>query len=1056
MLINATQQEELRVALVDGQKLYDLDIETPSREQKKSNIYKGRVTRIEPGLEAAFVDYGADRHGFLPFKEISRNYFDPQSTANGNRPSIREAIREGQELVVQVEKEERGNKGAALTTFISLAGRYLVLMPNNPRAGGVSRRIEGDDRQEIREVMSSLDIPDGMGLIVRTAGVGRSQEELQWDLDYLLHLWKAIETASSQKKASFLIYQESNIIIRALRDYLRVDIGEILVDNPTVHRQAQDFMQQVMPHNLSKLKLYQDSVPLFTRFQIESQIETAYLREVSLPSGGGIVIDYTEALVSIDINSARATRGADIEETALTTNLEAAEEIARQLRLRDLGGLIVIDFIDMNIARNQREVETRLREMLKMDRARVQVGRISRFGLLEMSRQRLSPSLDEASHMICPRCNGQGTIRNIDSLALSVLRLIQEEAMKDKTGRVIVQLPVKVATFLLNEKRETIRIIEQRHRVSVMLVPNESLETPHFKLNRLRMDELSEAQLPSYTLAEDFEEQLEASPVNTTARGLDEEPIVKGVTPTTPAPIPPTPTPKPEVNPSFFHWLWSTLFRQTPPEPPSRTERSNRSGTRSTKTEKAHRERAGRRSEVESAVEPAIATKDSGTPTASLISPAATVSPVEDSIPESKPSPETPVPATILDESSSEQTSESTVAHTETEEEPSGSRNRRGRRGGRRRRRNETGAPAEESASTSTDSNSDGQDTDHATFSTGDTESHDAITTTAATAATTATTHPDKPQRRIRSGRPRLSRDAIAKLRATEKEAEITPPPATAEVLAPPPPFPMEYPVAEEVEQRERVNVRHTAASPSSAAPSETESSLPLQSESVESSQSVVSEPATEDNTVSALLPEKEAISPEVASSEPSDMVSLTPSASTSDGITIGETENAAIAPATTESEAVTPISVAPVTTESEAVTSLSDTTTEEVTDAPSNVVATDTALKSSETTDVSPNAAIAADTTLESSETMDAPSDVVTTAPIQESDSAAVPLQEDTISVEVEGEVVVASLTASDTVGQFEPIPEEIPQFTPDRPPFPESSDSPSTAPDTDQKPQS
>ncbi len=534
MLINATQQEELRVALVDGQKLYDLDIETPSREQKKSNIYKGRVTRIEPGLEAAFVEYGADRHGFLPFKEINRSYFDPHAS-EGGRPSIREAIREGQEIMVQVEKEERGNKGAALTTFISLAGRYLVLMPNNPRAGGVSRRIEGDDRQEIREVMSSLDIPEGMGLIVRTAGVGRSQEELQWDMDYLLHLWKAIETALPQKKAPFLIYQESNIIIRALRDYLRADIGEILVDNPAVHRQAQDFMQQVMPHNLNKLKLYQDNVPLFTRYQIESQIETAYQREVTLPSGGGIVIDYTEAMVSIDINSARSTKGSDIEETALTTNLEAADEVARQLRLRDLGGLVVIDFIDMNAARNQREVETRLREALKMDRARVQVGRISRFGLLEMSRQRLSPSLDEASHVICPRCNGQGTIRNIESLALSVLRLIQEEAMKDKTGRVVVQLPVKVATFLLNEKREAIRAIEQRHRVGVLLIPNESLETPHYKLSRLRMDELSEDQLRSYTLAEAYEEQIEtkSSPV---ARGSDEEPVVKGVAPASPAP----------------------------------------------------------------------------------------------------------------------------------------------------------------------------------------------------------------------------------------------------------------------------------------------------------------------------------------------------------------------------------------------------------------------------------------------------------------------------------------------------------------------------------------
>ncbi|MFZ1640797.1 MAG: Rne/Rng family ribonuclease, partial [Candidatus Contendobacter sp.] len=669
MLINATQQEELRVALVDGQKLYDLDIETPAREQKKSNVYKGRVTRIEPGLEAAFVEYGADRHGFLPFKEINRSYFDPHA-AEGGRPSIREAIREGQEIMVQVEKEERGNKGAALTTFISLAGRYLVLMPNNPRAGGVSRRIEGEDRQEIREVMSSLDIPDGMGLIVRTAGVGRSQEELQWDMDYLLHLWKAIETALPQKKAPFLIYQESNIIIRALRDYLRADIGEILVDNPAVHRQAQDFMQQVMPQNLNKLKLYQDSIPLFTRFQIESQIETAYQREVSLPSGGGIVIDYTEALVSIDINSARATKGADIEETALTTNLEAADEVARQLRLRDLGGLVVIDFIDMNIARNQREVETRLREALKMDRARVQVGRISRFGLLEMSRQRLSPSLDEASHMICPRCNGQGTIRNIDSLALSVLRLIQEEAMKDRTGRVVVQLPVKVATFLLNEKREAIRVIEQRHRVGVLLIPNESLDTPHFKLNRLRMDELTEDQLRSYTLAEDYEEPLEAK-ASPAARSTDDEPVVKGVAPSTPAPTPPAPTPKPEVNPSFFGWLWSNLFGQPPQQQP-KDERPVRTGTRPAKPDRHRRDRPGRRPETESAMEAPDAK-----PAAASIVPkpvaAAIPSPAEDLRPESPP---VARPAAVLVGDAEEDV----AAAPETEEESPGARGRRGRR----------------------------------------------------------------------------------------------------------------------------------------------------------------------------------------------------------------------------------------------------------------------------------------------------------------------------------------------------------------------------------------
>ncbi len=789
MLINATQQEELRVALVDGQKLYDLDIETPAREQKKSNVYKGRVTRIEPGLEAAFVEYGADRHGFLPFKEINRSYFDPHA-AEGGRPSIREAIREGQEIMVQVEKEERGNKGAALTTFISLAGRYLVLMPNNPRAGGVSRRIEGEDRQEIREVMSSLDIPDGMGLIVRTAGVGRSQEELQWDMDYLLHLWKAIETALPQKKAPFLIYQESNIIIRALRDYLRADIGEILVDNPAVHRQAQDFMQQVMPQNLNKLKLYQDSIPLFTRFQIESQIETAYQREVSLPSGGGIVIDYTEALVSIDINSARATKGADIEETALTTNLEAADEVARQLRLRDLGGLVVIDFIDMNIARNQREVETRLREALKMDRARVQVGRISRFGLLEMSRQRLSPSLDEASHMICPRCNGQGTIRNIDSLALSVLRLIQEEAMKDRTGRVVVQLPVKVATFLLNEKREAIRVIEQRHRVGVLLIPNESLDTPHFKLNRLRMDELTEDQLRSYTLAEDYEEPLEAK-ASPAARSTDDEPVVKGVAPSTPAPTPPAPTPKPEVNPSFFGWLWSNLFGQPPQQQP-KDERPVRTGTRPAKPDRHRRDRPGRRPETESAMEAPDAK-----PAAASIVPkpvaAAIPSPAEDLRPESTP---VAKPAAVL----VEDVEEDVAAASETEEESPGARGRRGRRGGRRRRRGEapasadTGPPSLEASEESEEgeegsmTGEQGQEPMKPDEWVASTPPHPTVGSSVTAAS---------PARRIRSGRPRLPREVLAAARAASET--ITPSPAK-EPLAPPPPPPpsLEYPIAEE------------------------------------------------------------------------------------------------------------------------------------------------------------------------------------------------------------------------------------------------------------------
>ena len=499
MLINATQPEELRVAMVDGQKLYDLDIETPSREQKKSNIYKGKITRIEPSLEAAFVEYGSERHGFLPLKEISPSYFS--RTTEGGRVNIKEVLREGQEVMVQIDKEERGNKGAALTTFISLAGRYLVLMPNNPRAGGVSRRIEGEDRSELRDIMADLAIPDSMGLIVRTAGVGKSGEELQWDLDYLLRLWTAIEEASRGQAAPFLIYQESNIIIRAIRDYFRQDIGEILIDDPGVFQQGRDFMQQVMPQNINKIKLYQDSVPLFSRYQIESQIETAFQHEVRLPSGGAIVIDHTEAMVAIDINSGRATKGSDIEETALNTNLEAAEEVARQLRLRDLGGLIVIDFIDMTPERNRREVENRLFESLKVDRARTQVGRISRFGLLEMSRQRLRPSLGESSSLICPRCRGTGHIRSVQSSALSILRMIQEEAMKENTAAVHVHLPIDTATFLLNEKRMEIGAIESRIGTPIMVVALPDMETPHYHIRRLRIDEYeAEADIPSYEI----------------------------------------------------------------------------------------------------------------------------------------------------------------------------------------------------------------------------------------------------------------------------------------------------------------------------------------------------------------------------------------------------------------------------------------------------------------------------------------------------------------------------------------------------------------------------
>jgi ribonuclease E len=487
MLINATQTEELRVALVDGQRLYDLDIESGSREQKKSNIYKGKITRIEPSLEAAFVDFGADRHGFLPLKELSNSYFS--KNPGSGRVNIKEVMREGQEVIVQVDKEERGNKGAALTTMVSLAGRYLVLMPNNARAGGISRRIEGDERTELREAMKGVTGPDDMGVIVRTAGSGRSSEELQWDLDYLMQLWQAIHGASERRNAPCLLLQESNVVIRAIRDYLRQDIGEVLIDNQSAYDEAIGFVQQVMPQYESKFKLYEDKVPLFNRYQIESQIETAFQREVKLPSGGSIVIDPTEALVSIDINSARATKGADIEETATTTNCEAAEEIARQLRLRDMGGLVVIDFIDMHSNRNQREVENRLKNALEMDRARVQVGRISRFGLMEMSRQRLRPSLGETSGHVCPRCSGTGVVRDLPSLSLSILRLIEEEAAKENTGQIRAEVPLNVGSFLLNEKREVIADIENRHNARIVVLPNPHMDTPHYEVTRLRPDD---------------------------------------------------------------------------------------------------------------------------------------------------------------------------------------------------------------------------------------------------------------------------------------------------------------------------------------------------------------------------------------------------------------------------------------------------------------------------------------------------------------------------------------------------------------------------------------
>ncbi len=497
MLINATQAEELRVAIVDGQNLYDIDIEQPSKEQKKSNIYKGKITRLEPSLEAAFVEYGAARHGFLPLKEISRDYF--QAGVDHNKAGLKELLREGQEVVVQVDKEERGNKGAALTTFISLAGRYMVLMPNSPTAGGVSRRIEGEDRAELKKAMDALTIPDDMGVIIRTAGVGRDAEELQWDLDYLVSVWKAVTDAALSKPSPFLIYQESRLIIRALRDYMRPDIGEILVDTDEMYAEAREFVEQVMPHNMRKLKHYTDDTPLFNRFQIESQIESAYEREVRLPSGGALVIDQTEALTAIDVNSARATKGSDIEETAFNTNLEAAEEVARQMRLRDLGGLVVIDFIDMSSNRHQRDVENRLQQALKQDRARVQVGRISRFGLLEMSRQRLRPSLGESSQIVCPRCEGHGRMRSVESLSLSILRLAEEHAMKDNTGQVLVQAPIEIATYLLNEKRRALSEIEQRHDAPIVIVADDQLQTPHFEVTRIRENELGEETTkPSY------------------------------------------------------------------------------------------------------------------------------------------------------------------------------------------------------------------------------------------------------------------------------------------------------------------------------------------------------------------------------------------------------------------------------------------------------------------------------------------------------------------------------------------------------------------------------
>lgn len=736
MLINATQREELRVAIVDGQSLFDLDLEIPSKEQKKSNIYKGRITRVEPSLEACFVEYGGERHGFLPLKEISRDYF-----ANGSDPhraGIRDLLKEGQDIVVQVDKEERGSKGAALTTFISLAGRYLVLMPNNPRAGGVSRRIEGDDRTNLKEAMDELKLPDDMGLIIRTAGMGRDAEELQWDLDYLLQVWKAISEAALSRPAPFLIYQESKLIIRALRDYLRNDIGEILIDHEALYNDAREFVQQVMPQNLRKLKLYQDTVPLFSRYQIETQIENAFERSMRLPSGGSIVIDQTEALTAIDINSSKATKGGDIEETAFNTNLEAATEIARQLRLRDMGGLVVIDFIDMDSPRHQREVEERLKDALKVDRARVQIGRISRFGLLEMSRQRLRPSLGESSQMMCPRCHGHGRFRSVESLSLSALRLVEEHAMKENTGQVLVQAPSDVANFLLNEKRKSVAEIEQRHDVAVIIVADDKLETPNMEIERIRSIDINEAIKPSYERLTPLVASVPPQMVKPSEE--PEQPAVSGVVRTTPAPIRPDAHEQPAravKSGRFLAWLRS-LFGigspksttvSSPNKPASQRTKSSSGNPRNKPARERDRhasrdKQPGGRAEREKQAQPARPARAEGRrdgqqrPTADAKSTATdqrsprlaqntSVKMEKAAVPRPAPnetnSPPTPAtssdnrqqqvktPTPAIEQSSTTKNAlpDSAVDVTEATAAEGARSRRRGRRGGRRRRRNE-------------------------------------------------------------------------------------------------------------------------------------------------------------------------------------------------------------------------------------------------------------------------------------------------------------------------------------------------------------------------------
>ena len=663
MLINATQEEELRMAMVDGQRLYDLNIELPAAERKKANIYKGKITRIEPSLEAAFVDYGAERHGFLPLKEISSEYF-VKPVEQGDKINIRDVLAEGQDIVVQIDKEERGNKGAALTTYVSLAGRFIVLKPNKSRSGGVSRRIVGSDRDLARESLNHIEVPNGMSVILRTAGIDRTAEELAWDLENLLTIWTAILNVVLERPSPFLIYRESNAVVRALRDYLTGDIGEILVDDEQTYKEACEFVEQVMPHNIRKLKHYTDPVPLFTRFQIESQIESAFTHTVNLPSGGSIVIDHTEALVSIDINSARATKGGDIEATALNTNLEAAEEIARQLRIRDLGGLIVIDFIDMGPQKHQRDVENRLREAVRQDRARVQIGKISRFGLLEMSRQRLRPSLGESSYLTCPRCSGIGTIRSVESLALAILRLIGEEARKERTAKVIAQLPVEVATYLLNEKRNWVQSLESRNQMQVVLVANPALETPHYDVRRVRDDQtdLPENTGASYELAE-----AEAEPE--TAQAILER---KQIEPAAIAVLKPsTPAPKREKESKGFFAAIASLFSSEKKKPAQKKAQPRRRKSESRDSRSRSGQRSRRRSETAAPDEQRKASK--------------------------KRSKKKKAAAKKSAGEQSRKRQETTGGQSQASDAPKPSRNRRSR-GGRRRRRGGERAPQDQAA----------------------------------------------------------------------------------------------------------------------------------------------------------------------------------------------------------------------------------------------------------------------------------------------------------------------------------------------------------------------